>query len=38
MVFTLLAAVLHITNINFGKDDDNDGVYISDITALENGE
>ena len=35
MVFTILSAILHLTNIRFSHDDETDGVYIEDEYALE---
>lgn len=37
MVFTLLAAILHLTNIKFSQDEETDGVYIEDEYPLEVG-
>ena len=36
-MFTLLAAILHMTNIKFSQDDETDGVYIDDEYPLEVG-
>ncbi|CAF3520186.1 unnamed protein product [Adineta steineri] len=35
MVFTILSAILHLTNIRFSHDDETDGVYIEDEYPLE---
>jgi len=35
MIFTILAAILHLTNIRFQQDDDTDGVYVENETPLE---
>lgn len=35
LIFTLLAAVLHLTNIRFCQDEETDGVYIEDEYPLE---
>ncbi|CAF4602176.1 unnamed protein product, partial [Rotaria socialis] len=35
MVFTILSAILHLTNIQFSHDDETDGVYIEDEYPLE---
>lgn len=37
MVFTILSAILHLTNIRFSHDDETDGVYIEDEVPLEVG-
>ncbi len=37
MVFTILSAILHLTNIRFSHDDETDGVYIEDEYPLEVG-
>lgn len=37
LVFTLLAAILHLTNIKFLQDEETDGVYIDDEYPLEVG-
>ena len=37
LVFTLLAAILHLTNIKFFHDEETDGVYIEDEYPLEVG-
>jgi hypothetical protein len=37
LVFTCLAAILHLTNIKFAQDDETDGVYIEDEWPLEIG-
>ncbi len=37
MVFTILSAILHLTNIRFSHDDETDGVYIDDEYPLEVG-
>ncbi len=36
-MFTLLAAILHLTNIRFAQDEETDGVYIEDEYPLEVG-
>ncbi|CAF4006688.1 unnamed protein product [Adineta steineri] len=35
IVFTILSAILHLTNIQFTRDDETDGVYIEDEYPLE---
>ena len=35
MVFTILSAILHLTNIRFSHDEETDGVYIEDEYPLE---
>ncbi|CAF0802357.1 unnamed protein product [Didymodactylos carnosus] len=35
IVFTLLSAILHLTNIRFSHDDETDGVFVEDEHALE---
>jgi len=37
MVFTILSAILHLTNIRFQHDDETDGVYIENEHPLEVG-
>ena len=37
MVFTILSAVLHLTNIRFSHDEETDGVFIEDEYPLEVG-
>jgi len=37
MVFTILSAILHLTNIRFSHDDETDGVYIEEEYPLEVG-
>lgn len=37
MVFTILSAILHLTNIQFSHDEETDGVYIEDEYPLEVG-
>ncbi|CAF3443563.1 unnamed protein product [Rotaria sp. Silwood1] len=37
MVFTILSAILHLSNIQFSHDDETDGVYIEDEYPLEVG-
>lgn len=37
MVFTILSAILHLTNIRFSHDDETDGVFIDDEYPLEVG-
>jgi myosin heavy subunit len=37
MIFTILAAILHLTNIHFRHDDDTDGVYVENEYPLEVG-
>ena len=37
MVFTILSAILHLTNIQFSHDDETDGVYIKNEHPLEVG-
>ena len=37
MMFTILSAILHLTNIRFSHDDETDGVFIEDEYPLEVG-
>lgn len=37
LVFTLLASILHLTNIKFSQDEETDGVFIEDEYPLEVG-
>ena len=37
MVFTILSAILHMTNIRFSHDEETDGVFIEDEYPLEVG-
>lgn len=37
MVFTILSAILHLTNIRFRHDEETDGVYVENEHPLEVG-
>ena len=37
MIFTILSAILHLTNIRFRHDDETDGVYVENEYPLEVG-